>query len=76
MHFATAAFTISNGQGPAVGPCAAAVAKVKHFPQPRLRLAPHQVEHGITEMITGVDLVAWQFELQVDRCCNVLQGLA
>lgn len=23
-----------------------------------------QVEHGITEMITGVDLVAWQFELQ------------
>lgn len=35
-------------------------------------MAPHQVEHGITEMITGVDLVAWQFELQVERCCYAL----
>ena len=27
-----------------------------------------QVEHGITEYVTGLDIVAWQLELQVGQC--------
>ena len=50
-------------RGPA-GLCVTAAAPNRESWPPSLA---RQVEHGITEMITGVDLVAWQFQLQVRR---------